>query len=426
MRVIRLGDGLESLWELKARGQADAAKAQEVVDRIVSEVRAEGDIALLRYTKKFDSELLEAGSLRATEAEIEEAVKEAGPELLAILKRAFDRILAFHEKQKEKSWIDIKESGAIMGQIVRPLESVGIYVPGGTAAYPSTALMNMAPARVAGVKRIVMVTPASKDGKARPAALAAAKVAGVSEIYKIGGAQAVAALACGTASIPKVDKITGPGNIYVSLAKKSLYGVVDIDSVAGPSEILALADGSANPEHVAADLLSQAEHDALAQSILVTTSEKLAEEVLAEIQIQAQKLERKDIIERSLRDYGAIVIAKTMEQAVEAANFIAPEHMEVITENPWGILPGIKNAGAIFLGGYTPEALGDYMAGPNHVLPTSGTARFFSPLSVSDFCKKSSLICFSREAFLPLREDIIAFAQAEGFGAHANSARVRS
>ena len=345
--------------------------------------------------------------------------------MIKVIQKSAQRIRNFHQKQKINSWLEPSENGEMLGQLIRPIEKVGIYVPGGKAAYPSSVLMNAVTASVAGVPHIIMTTPAQKDGRVTPTTLVAAKEAGVNEVYKVGGAQAIASLAYGTTCVPKVDKICGPGNIYVALAKKSVYGQVNIDSIAGPSEILVIADDSANAVYVAADMLSQAEHDEMASAILVTDSEKLAEEVKKELYIQTEQLERKEIILKSLENYGLIVIAKDMKQACELSNRIAPEHMEICTKAPFELLPYIKNAGAIFLGHYTPEPLGDYMAGPNHVLPTGGTARFFSPLSLDDFIKKSSILSFSKEAFLELSDDVMTFAKGEGLTAHANAVSVR-
>lgn len=425
--VIRYNtpDGEKIVKQILSRSQIENKNVQEIVDSILANVKENGDKAIFEYTEKFDKIKITPETLKVTDEEIKYAYSQVKPELIEVIKKSAARIKAFHEKQKRNSWFEPDEKGEIMGQIIRPLERVGVYVPGGKAAYPSSVLMNVMPAHVAGVKNIYMTTPAQKDGSVYPTTIVAAKEAGVDEIFKIGGAQAIAALAFGTESVPKVDKICGPGNIFVALAKKSVYGYVNIDSVAGPSEILVLADESANPVYTAADLLSQAEHDEMASAILVTTSEKLAYEVQKEVEKQTAVLERKDIINKSIENYGAVIITDTIEEACAISNGIAPEHMEVCTKSPFEVLPLIKNAGAIFLGHYTPEPLGDYMAGPNHVLPTGGTARFFSPLSVDDFIKKSSLISFSKEALLNLSDDIIAFANAEGLTAHANAVRVR-
>ncbi len=425
--VIRYNtpDGEKIVKQILSRSQIENKNVQEIVDSILANVKENGDKAVFEYTEKFDKIKVTPETLKVTDEEIKYAYSQVKPELIEVIKKSAARIKAFHEKQKRNSWFEPDEKGEIMGQIIRPLERVGVYVPGGKAAYPSSVLMNVMPAHVAGVKNIYMTTPAQKDGSVYPTTIVAAKEAGVDEIFKIGGAQAIAALAFGTESVPKVDKICGPGNIFVALAKKSVYGYVNIDSVAGPSEILVLADESANPVYTAADLLSQAEHDEMASAILVTTSEKLAYEVQKEVEKQTAVLERKDIINKSIENYGAVIVTDTIEEACAISNGIAPEHMEVCTKSPFEVLPLIKNAGAIFLGHYTPEPLGDYMAGPNHVLPTGGTARFFSPLSVDDFIKKSSLISFSKEALLNLSDDIIAFANAEGLTAHANAVRVR-
>lgn len=425
--VIRYNtpDGEKIVKQILSRSQIENKNVQEIVDSILANVKENGDRAIFEYTEKFDKIKITPETLKVTDEEIKYAYSQVKPELIEVIKKSAARIKAFHEKQKRNSWFEPDEKGEIMGQIIRPLERVGVYVPGGKAAYPSSVLMNVMPAHVAGVKNIYMTTPAQKDGSVYPTTIVAAKEAGVDEIFKIGGAQAIAALAFGTESVPKVDKICGPGNIFVALAKKSVYGYVNIDSVAGPSEILVLADESANPVYTAADLLSQAEHDEMASAILVTTSEKLAYEVQKEVEKQTAVLERKDIINKSIENYGAVIVTDTIEEACAISNGIAPEHMDVCTQSPFEVLPLIKNAGAIFLGHYTPEPLGDYMAGPNHVLPTGGTARFFSPLSVDDFIKKSSLISFSKEALLNLSDDIIAFANAEGLTAHANAVRVR-
>ena len=425
--VIRYNtpDGEKIVKQILSRSQIENKNVQEIVDSILANVKENGDKAIFEYTEKFDKIKITPETLKVTDEEIKYAYSQVKPELIEVIKKSAARIKAFHEKQKRNSWFEPDEKGEIMGQIIRPLERVGVYVPGGKAAYPSSVLMNVMPAHVAGVKNIYMTTPAQKDGSVYPTTIVAAKEAGVDEIFKIGGAQAIAALAFGTESVPKVDKICGPGNIFVALAKKSVYGYVNIDSVAGPSEILVLADESANPVYTAADLLSQAEHDEMASAILVTTSEKLAYEVQKEVEKQTAVLERKDIINKSIENYGAVIVTDTIEEACAISNGIAPEHMEVCTQSPFEVLPLIKNAGAIFLGHYTPEPLGDYMAGPNHVLPTGGTARLFSPRSVDDFIKKSSLISFSKEALLNLSDDIIAFANAEGLTAHANAVRVR-
>ena len=418
-------EGEAKIDTILKRSQLEYGNVQEIVDGILADVKKNGDKALFEYTEKFDGLKLTADTVRVTEDEIKAAYTKVDPELLRVIRRSAARIRAFHEKQNRNSFIEPAFNGETLGQLIRPLERVGVYVPGGKAAYPSSVLMNIMPAKVAGVSEIYMVTPAKADGTVYPTTIVAAVEAGADVIYKIGGAQAVAALAFGTESVKKVDKICGPGNIFVALAKKSVYGHVNIDSVAGPSEILVIADESANPVYAAADLLSQAEHDELASAILITSSEKLAKEVQKEVEIQSAKLERKAIIDKSIEKFGAVIIVKTVEEACELANFIAPEHLEVCTESPYEALNLIKNAGAVFLGNYSPEPLGDYMAGPNHVLPTGRTARFFSPLSVDDFIKKTSVIHFTKNALGSLGDDIIKFAEAEGLTAHANSVRVR-
>lgn len=400
-------------------------KYDKIVVDIIDNVKKNGDEAIFRYSKEFDNVILDEKSLKVSEEEIKEAYEQVDKGLVEIIRKAKKRIRVYHEKQKKYSWFDSCDSGTIMGQKVTPIEKVGVYVPGGKAVYPSSVIMNVMPAKVAGVKQLVMVTPPNKYGKVNPVTLVAANECGVNEIYKVGGAQAVAALAFGTETIPKVYKIVGPGNIFVALAKKAVYGHVSIDSIAGPSEVLVIADKNANPKYVAADLLSQAEHDELASAILVTDSDRVGQEVKEEIARQTDYLSRKDILQKSLDDFGVIVVVESIEEAVDLSNEIAPEHLEVCTKEPFTILPKIKNAGAIFLGNYSPEPLGDYMAGPNHVLPTNGTAKFFSPLSVDDFIKKSSIISFSREALEDLQEDIIKFADAEKLTAHANSIKVR-
>ncbi|MCX7658792.1 MAG: histidinol dehydrogenase, partial [Oscillospiraceae bacterium] len=378
---------------------------------------------LLKYTKEFDK--VELQNIVVTKEEIEEAFNIVPNDFIDILNRAIENIKAYHQKQVKNSWMFTKDNGVLMGQKVMPLDKVGVYVPGGTAAYPSSVLMNVIPAKIAGVDKIYMVTPPKKDGKVNPYILAAAKLVGVDEIFKVGGAQAVAALSFGTETIPKVDKIVGPGNIFVALAKKLCYGVVDIDMIAGPSEILIISDEKSNPRFLAADLMSQAEHDRLASSVLITTSEDLANEVKRELEIQIETLERKDIIEDSLKRYGGILIVSSLEEAVNLSNLIAPEHLELMVENPFELLGKIKHAGSIFMGAYCPEPLGDYMAGPNHVLPTTGTARFYSPLSVDDFVKKSSFLYYPKEALSDLKDDIIKFTEYEGLTAHGNSIKVR-
>ena len=427
MKIINLTKETKQdiLSSLLKRSPNNYSQYEKTVSDIIENVRENKDAAVCSYTKQFDGFDLTSQNIRVTEEEIEEAISSMDAEFVAVMEKSAANIREYHEKQKRNSWFDAKEDGTILGQKVTPLEKVGIYVPGGKAAYPSSVLMNAIPAKVAGVDKIVMTTPCNKEGKVNPGTLAAAKVAGVDEIYKVGGAQAIAALAFGTESIPKVDKITGPGNIFVALAKKSVYGHVSIDSIAGPSEILVLADETANPKYVAADLLSQAEHDELASAILITTSKELAEEVSKWIIDFVGQLDRKEIMEKSLENYGYILLADTMEDAIEAANEIASEHLEILTKNPFEIMTKIRNAGAIFLGEYSSEPLGDYFAGPNHILPTNGTAKFFSPLSVDDFVKKSSIICYSKEALEKVHKDIELFAKKEGLTAHANSIAVR-
>lgn len=427
MRIVKLDEQSRAniLADLLKRDPNNYSAYEGTVQEIVDDVRARGDEALFEYTKKFDGAELSADNIRVTQAEIQEALSQVDPNLLAVMKKSMKNIREYHEKQKRYSWFDSKPNGSILGQKVSALSSVGVYVPGGKAAYPSSVLMNIIPAEVAGVEKIVMVTPPGKDGKVNPVTLIAAHLAGATEVYKVGGAQAIAALAFGTKSIPRVNKIVGPGNIFVALAKKAVYGHVSIDSIAGPSEILVLADETANPRYVAADLLSQAEHDELASAILVTTSMELAEKVSAEAEAFVQQLSRKAILEKSLENYGYILVADSMEDAIETANAIASEHLEIVTKNPFEVMTKIQNAGAIFMGEYSSEPLGDYFAGPNHVLPTNGTAKFFSPLSVDDFIKKSSIIYYSKEALEPVHKDIETFAEAEHLTAHANSIRVR-
>ncbi len=412
---------------LAERAPTSYVEYEATVAQIVMDVKLRGDVALVHFTQKYDGVDLCLDAIRITESEIAEAYAAVDVQLIEVLKRAKARIQAFHEKQKTYSWFDTCEKGTILGQKVTPLECVGVYVPGGKAVYPSSVLMNLIPAQVAGVKKIVMTTPPSKalDGRVNPLTLVAADLCGVKEIYKVGGAQAIAALAFGTETIPKVDKIVGPGNIFVALAKKAVYGHVSIDSIAGPSEVMVIADQTANPKFIAADLLSQAEHDELASAVLITTDEDMAREVEKEIIRQTAYLSRKTIIEASLENYGAIIIVESLEDALDICNDIAPEHLEICTKEPFNLMAKVKNAGAIFLGNYSPEPLGDYMAGPNHVLPTNATAKFFSPLNVDDFVKKSSIISFNQEALLDLKEDIITFAEAEQLTAHANSIKVR-
>ena len=414
---------VEFLSKIEERSRNTNNDVTAVVTEIINNVRENGDKAVREYTIKFDGKAPE--NFEVSKDEIMSAVAECEPEFIVTLKKAADNIRDFHSRQKQQSWLTTKDNGVIMGQRVRGLARVGLYVPGGTAAYPSSVLMNAIPAKIAGVGEIIMVTPPMKDGKPNPKIMAAAAIAGVDRVFLMGGAQAVAALAYGTESVPKVDKIVGPGNIFVATAKKLLYGNVDIDMIAGPSEILVLADESANPKFLAADLMSQAEHDKLASAIMVTTSEKLAEETVSQIERQIQMLSRKDIIEESLTNYGVIIVCDTMEKAVEMANQLAPEHLEVCCNNPLEYVGKLDNAGSVFLGNYSPEPLGDYFAGPNHVLPTSGTARFFSPLSVDSFVKKSSFIYYTENALEKDKEDIMRFAETEGLTAHANSIGVR-
>lgn len=409
--------------QLKARSGETSKKVTESVTEIIEAVHLEGDAALDRYTKLFDGSVPE--KLEMTKEEMEKAVNSVAPEFLTAVKNAAERIKDFHARQKQQSWLTTKENGVILGQRIRGLKRVGLYVPGGTAAYPSSVLMNAIPAKIAGVEELIMVTPPMKDGGANPHILAAAYVAGVDRVFLAGGAQAVAALAYGTQRVPKVDKIVGPGNIYVATAKKLLYGVVDIDMIAGPSEILIVADDSAKPEFLAADLMSQAEHDVLASAILLTNSEKIASETVEALKRQVEDMPRKDIIKKSLKDYGAIIVCQNLGEAVDFANELAPEHLEMCVENPMEYIGRMDNAGSVFLGNYSPEPLGDYYAGPNHVLPTGGTARFFSPLSVDSFVKKSSFIYYTESALSQDKDDVITLAEAEGLGAHANSIKVR-
>ena len=427
MRIEKLTESTKKnlLEDLLKRSPNSYGKYEASVQQILNDVKEKGDEALFGYTEKFDGVKLDASQILVTDTEIEEAYTEVGEELLGIIRKALVNIRTYHEKQMQYSWFDSKPDGTILGQKVTALQRVGVYVPGGKAAYPSSVLMNIMPAKVAGVDEIIMVTPPGKDGKVTPTTLVAAKEAGADKVYKVGGAQAIGALAYGTESIPKVDKIVGPGNIYVALAKKSVYGHVSIDSIAGPSEILVLADETANPRYVAADLLSQAEHDEMASAILVTTSEELARKVSDEIDGFLNQLSRKEIMEKSLDSFGYILVASDMKEAIDTANAIASEHMEIMTANPFDVMTRIKNAGAIFIGAYSCEPLGDYFAGPNHVLPTNGTAKFFSPLSVDDFIKKSSVIYYSREALEPVHKDIEFFAKQEQLTAHANSMKVR-
>ncbi len=427
MRILKLTSETKSslLKDLLKRSPGNYTEFEGRVNDIVNKVREQGDEALFEYTKAFDKADINISNVKVTEQEIEEAYGLVDKKLLEVIRKAKENIWDYHIKQRQYSWFDSKENGTILGQKVTPLKDVGVYVPGGKAVYPSSVLMNVLPAKAAGVDHIVMCTPPMVEGKVYPSTLVAAKEAGVDEIYKAGGAQAVAAMAFGTKSIPKVDKIVGPGNIYVALAKKAVFGHVSIDSIAGPSEILVLADETANPRYVAADLLSQAEHDELASAILITTSEKLAKEVSLEVDKFTEILSRREIIEKSLENYGCIFVADTLEDAIDAANDIASEHMEIVAKDAFTLMTKIRNAGAIFIGEYSSEPLGDYFAGPNHVLPTNGTAKFLSPLSVDDFIKKSSIISYSREALAPVYKDIVQFAECEELTAHANSIRVR-
>ena len=427
MRILKLTKETQNniLENLLKRSPNSYGEFESRVNDIIQNVREKRDEAIFEYTLKFDGATINQDNIRVTEEEIKEAYEQVDPKLLDVIRKALVNIRDYHTKQKQYSWFDSDESGIILGQKVTPLKTVGVYVPGGKAVYPSSVLMNVIPAKVAGVSNIIMTTPCGKDGKVYPSTLVAAKEAGVDAIYKVGGAQAIAALAFGTESIPKVDKIVGPGNIYVALAKKAVFGYVSIDSIAGPSEIMVLADETANPRFVAADLLSQAEHDEMASAILVTTSETLAEQVSVEVDKFVATLSRKEIIRKSLDNYGYILVADTMQDAIDTVNEIASEHLELVTKNPFETMTKIRNAGAIFIGEYSSEPLGDYFAGPNHVLPTNGTAKFFSPLSVDDFIKKSSIISYSREALEPVYKDIVQFAECEKLTAHANSIRVR-
>ena len=427
MRIQKLNSDTKKnlLEDLLKRSPNNYGQYEASVKEILDKVKEEKDAAVFAYTAKFDGAELTADTIEVTDAEIEEAYAQVDDTLLTVIRKAKDNIESYHAKQRQNSWFDSKPDGTILGQKITPLHRVGVYVPGGKAVYPSSVLMNVMPAKVAGVDEIIMVTPPGKNGKVSPNTLVAAKEAGVDKIYKVGGAQAIAALAYGTESIPKVDKIVGPGNIYVALAKKAVYGHVSIDSIAGPSEILVVADETANPRYVAADLLSQAEHDELASAILVTTSEKLAHEVSDQVDGFLKELSRAEIISKSLDNYGHILVADTLEDAIDAANSIASEHLEIVTANPFEVMTKIRNAGAIFIGEYSSEPLGDYFAGPNHVLPTNGTAKFFSPLSVDDFIKKSSIISYSKDALEKIHTDIEKFAEAEHLTAHANSIKVR-
>ncbi len=427
MKIIELNknNANELLNLLKSRSTNNFDAQEKIVKDVVENIKTNGDKALFDYTKQFDGFELTKDNIRVTDKEIDDAINSLPKEFIRILEEAAENIREFHEKQKRISWIDTKPDGSILGQKFTPIERVGVYVPGGKAAYPSSVLMNIIPAKVAGVNRIVMVTPPGKTGVINAGTLAAAKIAGADEIYKVGGAQAIAALAYGTESIPRCYKICGPGNIFVALAKKAVYGQVSIDSIAGPSEVLVIADETTNPRYAAADLLSQAEHDELASVTLISTSKEVADKTLEEINKFTEVLERKDIIKKSLDNFGTIFITDNMDMAIDTVNEIAPEHLEILTKNPFEIMPKINNAGAIFLGEYTSEPLGDYLAGPNHVLPTNGTAKFFSPLNVDDFCKKSSIISYSKEALTKVHADVEYFAKQEGLTAHANSVAVR-
>ena len=427
MKVVNITeDSIKDLLKsLLKRSPINYREQEDAVNNILTNVKDNGNLALFEYTEKFDKVKLTAETIKVTDEEIAEAYEQVDDELIRVIRLAMKNIKDYHEMQKEESWFDSKPDGTILGQKITPLSRVGVYVPGGKAAYPSSVLMNVIPAKVAGVDEIIMCTPPGHDGKVYPTTLVSAKEAGVDTIYKVGGAQAIGALAYGTESIPQVDKIVGPGNIFVALAKKAVFGYTGIDSVAGPSEILVLADETANPRYVAADLLSQAEHDQLASAILVTTSLEVAERVQAEIEGFVKDLERKDIIQASLDNYGYILIAEDMDTAIDAVNAIASEHLEIVTKDPFGTMTKVRNAGAIFLGESSSEPLGDYFAGPNHVLPTNGTARFFSPLGVDTFVKKSSIISYSRDALRNIHNEIETFAKAEGLTAHANSIKVR-
>lgn len=427
MRIVNLTGETKKdiLNDLLKRSPNNYSQYENTVNEIIDSVRKNGDRAIFDYTLKFDKYALSEDNIKVTREEIEEAYTILDAGLVEVIRKSAENIRAFHAKQLRNSWFDAKEDGTILGMKITPIARAGVYVPGGKAAYPSSVLMNVIPAKVAGVSEIIMTTPPGADGKVNPGTLVAADIAGVDTIYKVGGAQAIAAMAFGTASIPKVDKITGPGNIFVALAKKAVYGYVSIDSIAGPSEILVLADETANPRYVAADLLSQAEHDELASAILITTSKELAEAVSEQVDLFTAELSRKEIITKSLENYGYILLAENMSDAIEAVNEIASEHLEILTSNPFEVMTRIKNAGAIFMGQYASEPLGDYFAGPNHILPTNGTAKFFSPVNVDDFIKKTSIISYSREALEKVHKDIETFAESEGLTAHANSVKVR-
>ncbi len=427
MRIVELTEAAKKdlLNSLLKRSPNNYGQYEDMVADILKRVKEEKDAALFDYTSQFDKCQITKETIRVTEEEFEEALGQMDEEFLNVMRRSAKNIEEYHKKQKRNSWFDAKEDGTILGQKITPIDTVGVYVPGGKAAYPSSTLMNIIPAKVAGVNRIIMLTPPGKDGKVNPGTLAAARIAGVDEVYKAGGAQAIGAMAYGTQSVPKVDKIVGPGNIFVALAKKAVYGYVSIDSIAGPSEILVLADETANPKYIAADLLSQAEHDELASAILITTDKSQAEKVSKWVDTFTKQLERKEIIEKSIENYGYILVAESLAEAIEAANEIASEHLEILTKDPFSVMTKIRHAGAIFLGEYSSEPLGDYFAGPNHVLPTNGTAKFFSPLNVDDFMKKSSIISYSESALSKIHKDIELFAKKEGLTAHANSIKVR-
>lgn len=427
MRIVTLNEETKKdiLSNLLKRSPDNYGTYEATVKEIVEDVHINKDAALFKYTEKFDKAVINTNNIKVTKEEIDEAYNSVDANLLEIIRKAIANIKDYHEKQKQYSWFDSKENGSMLGQKVTPIERVGVYVPGGKAVYPSSVLMNVIPAKVAGVEEIIMTTPCNSEGKVYPMTLVAANEAGVDAIYKAGGAQAIAALAYGTESIPKVDKIVGPGNIFVALAKRTVFGHVSIDSVAGPSEILVLADETANPRYVAADLLSQAEHDEMASAILITTSQELAQKVSEQVEVFIEELSRTEIMRKSVDSYGYILVAKDMDEAIDTANEIASEHLEIMAKNPFDTMTKIKNAGAIFLGDYSSEPLGDYFAGPNHVLPTNGTAKFFSPLSVDDFIKKSSIIYYSKEALEPVYKDIVDFAKSEQLTAHANSISVR-
>lgn len=427
MRIVKLtAESKKGLLEdLLQRSPNHYGQYESAVAEIIETVKKGGDEALFSYTEKFDHCKMDAAHIRVTREEIDEAYQKVDADFVEVMKKSAANIRAFHEKQLRNSWFDPKPAGTILGMKILPIAIAGVYVPGGKAAYPSSVLMNVLPAKVAGVERIIMTTPPGADGRVNPGTLVAAHIAGVDEIYKVGGAQAIAAMAFGTQSIPKVDKITGPGNIFVALAKKACFGYVSIDSIAGPSEILVIADETANPRYVAADLLSQAEHDELASAILITTSKTLADQVSVEVDRFVANLSRREIIEKSLNNYGYILLVDSLDEAADTANEIASEHLEILTKDPFAMMTKIRNAGAIFLGEYSSEPLGDYFAGPNHVLPTNGTARFFSPLNVDDFLKKTSIISYSRPALEKIHQDIECFAENEGLTAHANSIRVR-